>query len=88
VRVLAIDQLVQEKDGQKVVVGRTATLEVSQPQAELLAAARKTGALSFTLRSLVDASASEHAETANPRDPRGDKISTIRFGVTTSVTPK
>ena len=88
VRVLAIDQLVQEKDGQKVVVGRTATLEVSQPQAELLAAARKTGALSFTLRSLVDASASEHAETANPRYPRGDKISTIRFGVTTSVTPK
>jgi pilus assembly protein CpaB len=88
VRVLAIDQLVQEKDGQRVVVGRTATLEVSQPQAELLAAARKTGTLSFTLRSLVDASASEHAETTKARDTRGDKIDTIRFGVTTSVTPK
>ena len=33
VRVLAIDQTIQEKDGQKVVVGRTATLEYG-PQGE------------------------------------------------------
>lgn len=88
VRVLAIDQLVQEKDGQRVVVGKTATLEVSQPQAELLAAARKTGTLSLTLRSLLDTTPSSRAETANVRDPRGNRINTIRFGVTTSATPK
>lgn len=88
VRVLAIDQVVQEKEGQKVVVGRTVTLEVSQPQAELLAAARKIGTLSFTLRSLIDASSSEHAETTKPRDAGGNKINMIRFGVTTSATSK
>ncbi len=88
VRVLAIDQLVQEKDGQRVVVGKTATLEVAEPQAELLAAARKTGTLSLTLRSLLDATPSSRAQTTTARDPRGDRINTVRFGVTTSVTPK
>src|ERR1700729_3359335 len=34
VRVLAIDQTVQEKDGQRVVVGKTATLELSPRQSE------------------------------------------------------
>src|SRR5690606_8216066 len=37
VRVLAIDQTVEEKDGQKVVVGKTATLELTPGQAETLA---------------------------------------------------
>ena len=37
VRVLAIDQNVEEKNGQKVVVGKTATLELSPGQAETLA---------------------------------------------------
>src|SRR5215472_6038359 len=64
VRVLAIDQVVQEKDGQRVVVGKTATLEVTQPQAELLAAAIQSGTLSLTLRSLVDATPSSHPEIA------------------------
>src|SRR3954468_6385078 len=36
VRVLAIDQTVEEKNGQRVVVGKTATLELSQRQSELL----------------------------------------------------
>ncbi len=37
VRVLAIDQTVEEKDGQRVVVGKTATLELTPRQAETLA---------------------------------------------------
>ena len=45
VRVLAIDQTIEEKNGQKVVVGKTATLELSQRQAETLALARQLGTL-------------------------------------------
>src|SRR5947209_7748091 len=36
VRVLAIDQTVEEKNGQRVVVGKTATLELAPSQAETL----------------------------------------------------
>ena len=46
IRVLAIDQTVGEKDGQKVVVGKTATLELKPDQAESLARARQAGTLS------------------------------------------
>jgi pilus assembly protein CpaB len=83
VRVLAIDQLVQEKDGQRVVVGKTATLELSQHQAELLATARQTGTLSLTLRSLVDAKQRRVVDEAP--QARGNRLNTIRFGVSTSV---
>src|SRR5216684_154558 len=54
VRVLAIDQTVEEKNGQRVVVGKTATLELSQRLAEKLALAHQLGSLSLALRSLVD----------------------------------
>ena len=40
VRVLAIDQTVEEKNGQRVVVGKTATLELTPRQAETLALSR------------------------------------------------
>ncbi len=43
VRVLAIDQTVEEKNGQRVVVGKTATLELSPRQAETLARAAPDG---------------------------------------------
>ncbi len=62
VRVLAIDQAVEEKNGQKVVVGKTATLEMKPRQSEALARARQSGTLSLALRSLVDASASAPRE--------------------------
>lgn len=55
IRVLAIDQAVEEKNGQKVVVGKTATLELKPKQSETLARARQSGTLSLALRSLVDA---------------------------------
>jgi pilus assembly protein CpaB len=56
VRVLAIDQNIQEKDGQKVVVGKTATLELTPHQAEALTQAQQEGTLALSLRSLSDAS--------------------------------
>jgi pilus assembly protein CpaB len=57
VRALAIDQNVEEKNGQRVVLGKTATLEVTSDQAETLAAGRIKGTLSLTLRSLADGTA-------------------------------
>ena len=89
VRVLAIDQTVQEKDGQRVVVGKTATLEVTQHQAEMLAAARQIGTLSLTLRSIVDADPSKRAPSDDDQDAKTrNRINTVRFGVSTSTLTK
>jgi pilus assembly protein CpaB len=57
VRVLAIGQNIQEKNGERVVTGSNATLEVDPAQAELLAQAQRSGQLSLTLRSMTDAGA-------------------------------
>jgi hypothetical protein len=59
---LAIDQTVEEKDGQRVVVGKTATLELSPRQSETLALSRQLGTLSLALRSLLDASKTAEAD--------------------------
>jgi pilus assembly protein CpaB len=81
VRVLAIDQTVEEKNGQRVVVGKTATLELSPRQAEVLALARQQGVLSLALRSLLDANQPAKVE----EDRKGGSINTVRFGVTTTT---
>jgi pilus assembly protein CpaB len=80
VRVLAVDQAVQEKNGQKVIVGKTATVELAPEQAEALADAHQMGSLSLALRSLAD------SQSSTP-EGRGDhkydvtSINLIRFGV-------
>ena len=60
VRILAIDQTIQEKDGEKVVVGKTATMELKPRQAEILALAQAIGEISLTLRSLADVNPSRN----------------------------
>jgi len=87
VRVLAVDQNVEEKDGQKVVVGKTATIELDQRQAETLALSRQLGTMSLTLRSLLD-SQSPMPEGGDNKDDKGDKgVNMVRYGVSTeSVT--
>jgi pilus assembly protein CpaB len=84
IRVLAIDQTVEEKNGQRVVVGKTTTLELTPRQAETLALSRQTGTLSLALRSLLDAN-----NNAPPPEEGSRRIgiNTVRFGVTT-VAPK
>ncbi|WP_158085639.1 Flp pilus assembly protein CpaB [Henriciella aquimarina] len=54
-RVLAIDQSFGEMDGQAVLTGSTATLELEPKQAELLAHASRLGSISLALRSVADA---------------------------------
>ncbi|NDB68280.1 MAG: Flp pilus assembly protein CpaB [Methylocystaceae bacterium] len=80
IRVLAIGQNVQEKDGQMVVIGSNATLELDPMQAETIVTAQKNGQLSLALRSMLDF-ASTGQETA-PVAPKVDnELSIIRFGV-------
>jgi pilus assembly protein CpaB len=79
VRVLAIDQNIDEKGGTKVVVGRTATLEVTQQQAETLTLSHQLGTLSLTLRSILDSQGgSEGGQTKDDGN-----INTVRYGVST-----
>ena len=61
IRVLAIDQTVEDQDGVKVVVGETATLELDPSQSEVLVAASVQGNLSLALRSLEDAKVDDEA---------------------------
>lgn len=75
IRVLAIGQNVQERNGEKVVVGETATLEVDPGQVEVLIQAQKSGTLSLALRSLKDVN-----QPAPP--PSADNSMTlVRYGV-------
>ena len=87
VRVLAVDQVLGEKDGQKVVIGKTVTIELDPHQAETLALARQTGTLSLTLRSLLD-SQSPTPEGGEAKEESRTTISTVRYGVTTQSTPR
>jgi pilus assembly protein CpaB len=83
VLVLAVDQAVDEKAGTKVVIGKTATLEVTEEQAQTLALSKQLGTVSLTLRSLLDSAASgpEGGEEHKDKDV---PINTVRFGVSSS----
>lgn len=54
VRVLAIGQLIEAKEGKKLAEGNTATLELTPAQAEELAGANSRGEISLVLRSIAD----------------------------------
>ena len=89
IRILAIDQTLGEKDGQKVVIGKTATLELTPRQAETLALSRQLGTLSLALRSLADAGDTALPQTEEERNAgRKVGINTVRFGISTVTTPK
>jgi len=84
VRVLAIDQSIEEKNGQKVVVGKTATLELFPGQAETLALSHELGTLTLSLRSMADASADDSRDEPDSRR----NVNVVRFGVSTTTTPR
>jgi pilus assembly protein CpaB len=88
IRVLAIDQTVGEKDGQKVITGKTATLELSPRQVETLTLAQKLGSISLALRSITDATTDGKDASADDDNTRHSTVNVIRFGVPTTTTPK
>lgn len=82
VRVLAVDQTFRQEKDTKTVVAKTATLEVTPQQAEILSTAGQSGQLSLALRALGDneavavASARGSAPAGN-----GSQVEVIRYGV-------
>ena len=79
VRVLAIDQTYKEEEGNQVVVGKTATLELSPQDAEALALAKAMGTLALSLVSLDEGAQS--ADAAGSRFGTQSNIEVIRYGV-------
>jgi pilus assembly protein CpaB len=80
IRVLAIDQTIDEKN--KTVLGKTATLELTEPQAEMLSLSRQVGTVSLALRSIRDSKTTAEGVGDTSRDESG-AINTVRFGVST-----
>jgi pilus assembly protein CpaB len=80
VRVLAIGQNVQEKNGERVVVGSNATLELDPQQVEIIVLAQRAGNgnLHLALRSLLDSSGKTSTNTAEYKDDGG--LTIVRFG--------
>jgi pilus assembly protein CpaB len=81
VRVLAIGQNVQEKNGQSVVVGSNATLEVDPRQAEIITLAQRTGQLSLVLRSMLDMNGGPSSPMQQEDEPNSKGMTIVRFGV-------
>jgi pilus assembly protein CpaB len=82
VRVLAMGQTVETKNGEAVVTGATATLELDPRQAELVILAQRTGQLALALRALVDANEKEQPVDAPP-DP--SSVTVVRYGVPSTL---
>lgn len=80
VKVLAVDQTI---DGTSdAVVGKTATLELTPAEVEIVTAAEVSGAVSLALRALADngeASAVEIAETRTLRIFRGGQLEIVEL---------
>ncbi|WP_336486029.1 Flp pilus assembly protein CpaB [Methylobacterium nigriterrae] len=85
VRVLAVGQLIQEKNGTNVVTGETATLALTPSQAETITLAQKVGSLSLALRSLADSGRVTEPE-AKPQADAG--LTVVRFGVSKQQTTR
>lgn len=75
VKVLAIGQNVQDKNGTPTQVGNTATLELDPVQTETVILAQRSGQLSLALRSMQDA-----GQTVGV-DLNGGKTTVIRYGI-------
>ncbi len=93
IRVLAIDQTIEDKEGEKVVVGETATLELGPKEAEILTVAQQMAdRLTLALRSLEDSKSAsgksaEHLLSGQDRKTRGN-IRIIKFGNSQEILPK
>ena len=94
VRVLAVDQVYKQEKDTKTVIAKSATLELTPAEAELVEKAQNQGTLSLSLRPLNDAEAAQVASasglsrvptpTASPMGDGmggGDAVSIIRYGI-------
>jgi pilus assembly protein CpaB len=82
IRVLAIGQLIEAKDGKKLAEGNTATLEMTPTQSEELAAANAKGEISLALRSIADNQKTDEPVAA-AKERNDSSIKMLKYGVRT-----
>jgi pilus assembly protein CpaB len=85
VRVLAIGQNIQERNGERFITSQTATLELDPKETEQVMWAQRVGTLSLALRSLQDASRTDEAPQTQKKD---GSLMVVRFGVAQEASPK
>jgi pilus assembly protein CpaB len=89
VRVLAIDQTLEEQNGRTVVVGSVATLELMPEQTEILALAEQVGEISLALRSIMDGSEGEFGSVPVSSllggGRRAGSVNIVKYGVPSQV---
>ncbi|MFZ4807012.1 MAG: Flp pilus assembly protein CpaB [Hyphomicrobiaceae bacterium] len=83
IRVLAIGQNIDSKDGKRTLEGATVTLELSPSDAEGLAKASSAGEITLALRSIAD-TAQDVAEEVKRKTKSADNTTIIRYGVVTA----
>ncbi len=81
VRVLAIGQEIETKGDDKVATGKTATLELTPRQAEVLTLAQSMGDISLALRSLADATPNGAEPVAKLGDKASGTVKFLKYGV-------
>lgn len=79
VRVLAIDQTTGAGETGTVVVGKTATLELTLGQVEIATAAESSGALSLALRSAGESGETEVSLADVPPPPKPEAETVVRL---------
>lgn len=84
IRVLAIDQRIEGDHGEKVALGKTATLELTEAQAERVTVAQAEGPLVLSLRGLQDADAKADVNDT-PQAVGPSSVSVVRYGSQSTV---
>jgi pilus assembly protein CpaB len=87
IKVLAIGPNIQEKNGEKIVVGENATLQLDPQQARVVMRAQREGQLSLALRSIMDVNEPAHPTVADGGDgiakPDDHEVTVVRYGIAT-----
>lgn len=83
VRILAIGQQIEAKEGKKNAEGAVATLELTPRQSEILAQGLTSGEVSLALRSVADLNGDGPSASGdlNKKDRTGGSVRVLRYGV-------
>lgn len=87
VRVLAIGQQIETKEGKKVADGSasTATLELTPHQSEVMALANSMGDITLSLRSVADLNSDPSGSGASLNRPKENSVRIVRYGAKSRV---
>lgn len=77
VKILAIGNQIKEEDGQRTMMGATATIEVLPAQADLIAVAQKSGSLTMTLRPFTKDAGNVPVQAISPE--KKDEVKSLRI---------